>query len=224
VRGLYAIVDTVSLAARGVDPLAFAAAVLAARPALLQLRAKDRTREDTLALLRALAPMCRAAGVPLVANDAPDLAAAAGCDAVHVGQSDPPIAAARAVAPGLGVGVSTHDPAELTRALAERPLYVAYGPIFATTSKENPDPVVGLDGLRAAAALAKRAGVPLVAIGGIDVARAPLVSAAAADMVAVIGALLPEVRGSGDLGDVTSRARAFARALASPQPAPQAAP
>src|SRR5579883_2868346 len=100
-RGLYAIADLAALAARRIDPLAFADAVLAARPAALQLRAKEAPPRDTLALLRALAPRCHGAGVPLVANDRPDLAVLAGCDAVHVGQDDMPVDRVLRIAPGL---------------------------------------------------------------------------------------------------------------------------
>src|SRR6516164_1745367 len=163
-RGLYAIADVDTLDARGLDPVAFADAVLRASPAALQLRAKGVPAREALALLRELAPMCHRAGVPLVANDRPDLAILAGCDAVHVGQSDMPIDRVRRIAPGLGVGVSTHDLDQLDAALAARPLYVAYGPVFETTTKTNPDPVVGVGALRAARAHAVAAGVPLVGI------------------------------------------------------------
>lgn len=201
-RGLYAIVDHGSLGALGVDVLAFARAVLAAGPAAVQLRAKALGAGQTLALLRALSPLCRDAGALLFANDRPDLALLAGCDGVHVGQTDLAVADVRAAFPGLKVGVSTHDARELEAALASRPDYLAFGPVFPTGSKENPDPVVGVDGL--ARARAKAGAVPLVAIGGIDLERAPLV-AEHADMGAVIGALLPR---AGELLDaVTARAR-----------------
>ena len=141
--------------------------MLTAEPAALQLRAKDATARQTLELLRILAPMCRRIGVPLVANDRVDLAVAAGCDMVHVGQQDLPIDGVRQVAPDLGVGVSTHTPDELDSALSLGPRYVAFGPVFETSTKNNPDPVVGLAGLGAASLRAQSRGVPLVAIGGI---------------------------------------------------------
>jgi thiamine-phosphate pyrophosphorylase len=189
-RGLYAIVDTKTLRARGIDPVAFAKAVLAARPAALQVRAKDLPPREILTLLRAISPLCREAGVPFIANDRPDLAALAACSIVHVGQSDMSIERVRRIAPGLRIGLSTHTPAELARALDAGPTYVAYGPVFATTSKELPDPVVGLAGLREAATLARRARIPLVAIGGITLERAAEVGAIA-DAAAVITGLLP---------------------------------
>jgi len=209
-RGLYAIVDVRTLAARAIDPLKFAAAVLLARPAALQLRAKDLPPREVLALLRALAPMCRGAHVPLVANDRADLASFAGCDMVHVGQEDMGIDLVRRLSPRLGVGVSTHTPEQLALALASRPTYVAYGPVYPTQSKERPDPVVGIAALRAAHAMAAAEGVPLVAIGGVTLERAAELSGAC-DAAAVISALLP-ARG-GDLAEVAARARALHAAL-----------
>lgn len=203
-RGLYAIIDHGSLGRLGVDLLAFARAVLAAGPGAVQLRAKALGAGDTLAILRALAPLCRAAHVPLFANDRPDLALLGGCDGVHVGQTDLAVADVRAAFPALKVGVSTHDARELEAAVVGLPDYVAFGPVFPTGSKDNPDPVVGVEGLARARATA--AGVPLVAIGGIDLERASSV-ALHADMGAVIGALLP---GAGEsLDAVTDRARAL---------------
>jgi thiamine-phosphate pyrophosphorylase len=187
--------------------LEFCERVLAAPPALLQLRAKSAAPRRTLAWLRALRPMCARAGVPLVGNDRPDLARLAECDFVHVGQDDLDVASVRAVAPGLGVGLSTHDESQLLAALSESPDYVAFGPVFTTTSKADPDPLVGLDGLARAAAIV-RARVPLVAIGGVDLTNAPRVAEHAA-LGAVIGALLPE----GGLDGVTDRARALHRAM-----------
>jgi thiamine-phosphate pyrophosphorylase len=217
IRGLYAIVDLGTLASRRLDPVAFAGAVLRARPAALQLRAKDAPPREALALLRELAPMCHGAGVPLVANDRPDLALFAGCDLVHVGQTDMPIERVRRIAPRLGVGVSTHTLEQLDAALAAHPAYVAYGPIFPTATKANPDPVVGVEGLRTASAHAAAAGVPIVAIGGITRERLPeLVTLV--DAVAVVSDLVPAVTGSEALHEVTARALAYQRAFA-PEPA-----
>lgn len=216
-RGLYPILDVDSLRARSLDVLAFAGAVLAARPAVVQLRAKSSSARDTLALLTALAPICQRAGAALFANDRPDLALLAGAPGVHVGQDDLPLAEVRRVAPALLVGVSTHTLGELERALDARPAYVAFGPVFATASKSDHEPCVGLDGLRTAHERATRAGVPLVAIGGIDLARAPE-SAPFADAAAVIGALLP----AGGLDEVTARARALDAALGGARSAPRA--
>jgi thiamine-phosphate pyrophosphorylase len=211
-RGLYALLDVASLEKRGLDPLRFGEALLAARPAALQVRDKAPGARRALELLRALAPSARAAGVPLFANDRPDLALLAGCDGVHVGQDDLPVALVRELGPRLQVGLSTHDAAQLEAALGEALDYVAIGPIFATASKDRPSPVVGLDGL---AALAKRVraarpGLPIVAIGGITLANAAAVGALA-DAAAVIQALLPE--GPSPYDEVTARARALGAAI-----------
>lgn len=224
-KGLYAIVDTKLLAARGADPVAYTRALLDARPAALQLRAKDVPAREILNLLRVLGPLCRAAGVPLVANDRADLAALAGCEMVHIGQEDLPYELVHRIAPQLGIGVSTHAPDQLARALAARPTYVAYGPVFETASKVNADPAVGLDGLRIAARMASVAGVPLVAIGGITLASACDV-AKVADACAVIADLYPP---GASLRDVTERARAFGAAfgvgqLVAPAPVVAAVP
>ncbi len=208
-RGLYAIVDTTLLAARSTDPIAYARAILDAHPAALQLRAKNVPAREILRLLRALGPMCRQAGVPLVANDRADLAALAGCEAVHIGQEDLPYELVHRIAPQLSVGISTHNPEQLARALEARPRYVAYGPVFPTANKQNPDPIVGVNGLAVASRLARAAKIPLVAIGGITLSRiaeiAPLV-----ECCAVIGDLYPD---GATLGDVTARAKTFHNAL-----------
>ena len=208
-KGLYAIVDTKLLATRKTDPMAYARALLAARPAALQLRAKDWPAREILCALRALGPLCRQAGVPLVANDRADLAALGGCEVVHIGQEDLPYELVHRIAPHLAVGISTHNADQLARALASKPRYVAYGPVYPTLNKKNPDPVVGVDGLREASRIAKAAGIPLVAIGGITLGLtrdlAPFV-----DACAVIGDLFPE---GATLADVTERARMFHVAL-----------
>src|SRR5688572_28666185 len=172
-QGLYPIVDVGAVRERGWSVPDFAARVLATRPALLQLRAKTLGARETLELLRALVPLCRASGTLLFANDRADLAVLAGADGVHVGQSDLSLSDVRRFAPTLKVGVSTHDIAELERALAERPDYVAFGTVFPTSTKSNPEPVVVLDALTRAAEKARHADIPLVAIGGIDRERAP---------------------------------------------------
>ncbi len=203
--GLYAIVDGDALGGR--DPVAFAEAVLSAGPLFaLQLRAKGWSSRDLLTTARALAGRCARRGVPFVVNDRADVAAMSGADAVHVGQHDLTIAQARWVAPRAMVGRSTHDPTQMRHALAEGPDYVAYGPVFATRSKENPDPVVGLEGLEGAAGLCRSAGVPLVAIGGITLENALSVRRAGADAIAVIHALAA-------VADDPSALRATATAL-----------
>lgn len=223
-RGLYALVDTDSLARRGLDPAAFAEAVLDARPAAIQLRDKRGGAARTLSLLRAIQPLAARAGVPLFANDRPDLALLARCDGVHVGQDDLPVPAVRCLAERAGaslrVGLSTHTPAQLEAALREPLDYVAIGPIFATSSKERPDAVVGVDALASLCAQVERTrpGLPVVAIGGISLERASEVGALCS-AVAVIAALLPERDGPGALDEVSARARALHEAITRAAPA-----
>jgi thiamine-phosphate pyrophosphorylase len=215
-RGLYALVDTDALGARGLDPLRFAEAVLRARPAALQLRDKRGGARGTLALLRQLAPLARAARVPLFANDRPDLALLAGVDGVHVGQDDVPPALVKAISQGaLRVGLSTHREVEVRATLGEPIDYLALGPLLPTASKERPDEVVGWTTFERIAALvrAERPDLPLVAIGGINLEVAPRVAELAA-LGAVIGALLPESGAETHWPEeVESRARALHRAL-----------
>jgi thiamine-phosphate pyrophosphorylase len=208
VKGLYAIVDVDFLHQRGVEPLEFANAVLAARPAAVQVRAKSAGARDALALLRAVQARAAALGVPVFANDRPDLALLAGCAGVHLGQSDLSLADARRLGPGLALGVSTHGLGQLDEVLTEGPAYVAFGPVFHTSSKRDPEPVVGLEALAEASRRCRAARVPLLAIGGLSLGRAADV-AALADLGAVISALLPEA----GLAGVTRAAAALHLAL-----------
>lgn len=213
-RGLYAIVDVDTLQKRGLDVERAALAMLRGGPTWLQLRAKRAAAVEALGWLRALREPTRKAAVRLFANDRADLAQAAGCDGVHVGQDDLSIADVRRCFPALAVGVSTHDAEQLSRALEARPDYVALGPVFPTRSKENPDPVVGLAALGTLSEAARSAGVPLVAIGGIDERSAPAVAAAGAS-AALISALMPEEDVSGERAyeAISERVRHFAALL-----------
>jgi thiamine-phosphate pyrophosphorylase len=205
-KGLYAIADADLAARRGLDLVELAGAILTGRPAVLQVRGKHLGSRELLDVLYAVRPLATAAGALLFANDRPDLAVLAACDGVHVGQDDVPVADVRRFAPGLRVGVSTHDLAQLEQALTTSPDYVAFGPVFATVSKERPDPTVGLDGLARAAALVGGR-IPLVAIGGITRERAAEV-ARVADAVAVLSELVPDSGLAGILDRVRSLARA----------------
>lgn len=124
----------------------------------------------------------------LIMNDRADLALAAGFDGVHVGQGDlSPEAVRKIVGADRWLGVSTHNPNQVIEAEQSPADYVAIGPVFATGSKVNPDPVVGLDGVRKARSLTRK---PLVAIGGITRQNCRSVIDAGADSVAVISDLV----------------------------------
>ena len=191
-QGFYPVLDMDALTARGIPVLGFAGAVLAVRPALIQFRAKHLGSRETLGWLRGLRPLATRSGTALFANDRPDLALLGGCDGVHLGQEDLEPSEVRRRWPRLRLGISTHNPDELEAALAERPDYVAYGPVFQTGSKERTEPTVGLEGLGRAAERAEAARCTLVAIGGIDLERAPEIRALGA-MGALIAALFPPV-------------------------------
>ncbi len=148
----------------------------------------------------------RAAGSELYVNDRPDVAALAGATGVHLGQSDLTPADARLVlSSSQRVGVSTHSLSQARQALQDGADYVAIGPVFPTFTKANPDPTVGLAGVREASALVRGAGRPLVAIGGISLETALGVIEAGADSVAVISDLL--------VADWRGRATRWLRAL-----------
>ncbi len=163
--------------------------LLAAGVRFIQLRDKEASSKELLDQARACLELTRAADAKLIINDRVDVALTANADGVHLGQGDLSVEEAREI---LGddaiIGVSTHSLEQFNAALKTSANYVAVGPVYATTTKENPDPVVGLELVKAAKALADR---PLVAIGGITIERAPEVIAAGADSIAVISALYP---------------------------------
>jgi thiamine-phosphate pyrophosphorylase len=129
-------------------------------------------------------------------NDRADLCLAAELDGVHIGQDDLSAEGARKViGAGLWLGVSTHDAQQLSQADKTSADYIAIGPVFSTVSKANPDPVVGLDGVRQARTLTRK---PLVAIGGITRANCLSVIEAGADSVAVISDLVTAPRKSAE--------------------------
>ena len=155
---------------------------------VVQLRAKDWEARPTLALGERMLALARRYGVPFFLNDRPDLAALLGADGVHLGQDDLPISyARRLMGPGKIIGLSTHNAAQVREAVTAQPDYVGFGPIFSTSTKADHDPVVGLEGLRAARALTT---LPMFAIGGITAESVGEIMAAGADGVAVISAIL----------------------------------
>jgi thiamine-phosphate pyrophosphorylase len=164
---------------------------------LVQVRDKELADGQLLAALRRARDVTRRLGVPLVVNDRPDLAVLAEADAVHVGQDDVPVAVARRFE--VGVGLSTHSPAEIDAADAD---YIGVGPVYETPTKAG-RPAAGLELVRHAA---KRARVPWFAIGGIDSRNVVKVVAAGATRVAVVRAI-------GDAPDPEAAARALRAAL-----------
>ena len=171
-------------------PLFVAArALVSAGCTLLQYRNKTGSSREMLSHARELRRIV-GRGITLIMNDRADLALAADFDGVHVGQDDMSVEAVRRiVGPKMIVGTSTHNPEQLHEAIKANPDYIAIGPVFATASKANPDPVVGLEGVRVARSLTDK---PLVAIGGITADHAHSVIAAGADSLALISALLPD--------------------------------
>ncbi|HEY0348467.1 MAG TPA: thiamine phosphate synthase, partial [Pyrinomonadaceae bacterium] len=135
--------------------------------------------------------IARSAGANVIINDRVDVAIALGADGVHLGQVDMPVAAARRL---LGdnaiIGFSTHNLEQVKAALALPINYLAFGPIFPTQSKRNPDPVAGLDALSIIKSLNGR--LPVVAIGGIDKSNVVGVWSAGADCAAIISAIVAE--------------------------------
>ena len=180
--------------------LAAAEELASAGVTLIQYRNKSGNARMMLEQARALRGLCRTGALGsqlrLIMNDRADLCLAAEFDGVHVGQEDLSPEAVRGII-GLErwLGVSTHNPEQLSEADLTSADYLAIGPVFETSSKERPDPVVGLEGVRRARALTRK---PLVAIGGITRANAASVIEAGADSVAVISDLLREPRKSAE--------------------------
>ncbi len=183
----YPILDTTVLAARSCTLMPAAEALLDAGVKILQYRHKDDWTQTHFDEAKQLALLCQDAGVLFVLNDRADFARLLK-SALHLGQEDLPPVAARPIIADEVIGFSTHNAAQLKRADAEPVEYLSIGPIFATTSKLRPDPVVGIEGLKALRALTKK---PLCAIGGITLANVTQVMAAKADSAAVISGILP---------------------------------
>lgn len=196
---VYAIVDTGALQQRGRSPLWFAEGLLEGGCRLMQLRHKGAFSRSTLEMAQEMAKLCREVSAQLVIDDRADIAAILEAG-LHLGQEDlPPELARRVIGPDAFLGFSTHNEAQLVLGTLEPITYLAVGPVFSTSSKTNPDPVVGLERL---AALRKLTAKPLVAIGGITREHAQSVWRAGADSVAVIGDLMPA-----DLTRITVRER-----------------
>jgi thiamine-phosphate pyrophosphorylase len=205
---LYPIVDAAFFSSTQVL-IIFVDELVAGGCTLLQYRNKNgnaRAMLEQMGELRKRSPAELALSLPkgapaphvpkLIMNDRGDLCLAAEFDGVHVGQDDlSPESVRRTIGPDRWLGVSTHTAAQLQEADRTSADYLAIGPVFSTSSKEKPDPVVGLEGVRRARQLTRK---PLVAIGGITRANAASVIEAGADSVAVISDLIREPRKSAE--------------------------
>jgi thiamine-phosphate pyrophosphorylase len=170
----------------------------------LQYRNKKGISREVLATARILGGIACPRGVHFFVNDRADIAQLSGASGVHVGQEDLGTERARAVIGAEGwIGVSTHNEMQFRAAMRTSADYIALGPIFGTTTKQNPDPVVGTELIRSVRGLTKK---PIVAIGGITLERAAEVIEAGADSVAVISDILRAE-------DPAQRARQFIRRL-----------
>jgi thiamine-phosphate pyrophosphorylase len=186
----YPIVDDGFLVGRGLAVGLFAEELRAAGVGLLQYRNKTGGPQQVLRIAALIRDAMAGSGCRLILNDRADLALLAGWDGVHVGQEDlSPDDARRVVGSERWVGVSTHTEEQVQQAALSCADYVAVGPVFATGTKLDAEPVIGLAGVALARGLTKK---PIVAIGGVTRANARSVIDAGADSVAVISALIAD--------------------------------
>ena len=166
---------------------ACAAAAVRAGVKIIQLRMKHAPRADIVAVGREVRAVTRGTDTLFIVNDDPSIAAEVEADGVHVGQDDMPVAEVRARFPSLGiVGLSTHNPAQARAAIAQKPDYIGVGPVWATPTKDIPDPTLGVE---TAVRMAASVPFPAVCIGGIDEARLPELLRAGARNYAVVRAV-----------------------------------
>jgi len=186
---LYAIIDATSLT---MPELALAEALARSGVELIQYRNKTAASRQLFEVSRQLSKTLRPRGVRLIVNDRPDVALLSGAGGVHVGQEDLGVEEARAIGENASlkdwwVGISTHTLEQVSAADRTSADYIAFGPVFPTSTKQNPDAVVGTELLRRARQLTSK---PLVAIGGITLQRAAEVYRAGADSLAVVRDLM----------------------------------
>ena len=183
---IYPITD-VSLA--GISHAEQVGRLIAGGATFIQLREKHASPRDFFEAAKPAIEIARKNNVMIIINDRVDIARALGADGVHLGQDDlPPNAAREVLGPDAIIGFSTHSVEQAIDAAGLPIDYIAIGPIFETKTKENPDPIVGLDGL---AEVKKNIGnIPLVAIGGIDLDNVLDVLAAGADSIALVSAII----------------------------------
>lgn len=183
-KGLYVIIDPEHCAGR--DPRWVAEQALLGGCSAMQLRSKLLGDAARLSLARALATLCQEHAVPFWMNDRVDLGLLSGAAGVHLGQDDLSVADARSLFPRGLLGLSTHSLAQARAAAEAGADLIGFGPVFTTRSKRNPDPCVGLEGLRE---VVTQVALPVIAIGGIDLTQARQVAASGAQYAAVIGAV-----------------------------------
>jgi len=188
---LYVVLDREVASRAGWTLADLASAVMAGGARLLQVRAKDASGAELLALAQDVVERARPAGAVVIVNDRADVARLAGAAGVHVGQEDlAPAAVRMLVGPQAIVGRSTHTPDQVTAALDEPISYLAIGPVFDTATKATGYAALGLERVAEVARIARARGLPAVAIGGITLDRAAEVRRAGAAAVAVITDLL----------------------------------
>ncbi len=191
---LYPILDE----SRSTDLTHDAEAVIRAGAKILQLRCKKMTNADFYKLVTRLVPVCKQHGVLLILNDRVDVCMVTEASGVHLGEDDFPATEARQLLPDAIIGASTHNIKQVQEADRLPVDYISIGPIFPTTSKANPDPVVGIDLLRKVRSLTKK---PIVCIGGITENEIPELLRAGANGIAVIS----EIYRNDDVYSTTQR-------------------
>ena len=191
-RGLYVILDPSAQPDRPLTVVLKASATAGVR--LFQYRNKSASMKAAYAEALALRKVASDLGVTFIVNDRCDLALAVDADGVHLGQTDLPYAYARRIlGPRKLIGLSTHNPEQVQEADGLKPDYIGFGPIFKPMSKQDHDPVVGIEGLRQVRSLTS---LPIFAIGGISIETGEAVMQAGANGVAVISAILtaPDIK------------------------------
>jgi len=182
---LYGIVDTGYVARENL--VTMTSLLLLGGADIIQLRAKKHAPADVLAMALELAPICRAAGIPFILNDHPELVREAGADGAHVGQDDLSVAEARRLAgPGAIIGKSTHSLTQAIVAAGESPDYIGFGPLFATPTKPDYAPI----GTEQITAAHQALTLPVFCIGGIKLSNLPAVLATGARRVVIVSDLL----------------------------------
>ncbi len=170
---------------------------------MLQLRMKHAPREEIVRVAHEVRAVTRGTATRFIVNDDPSIAVEVAADGVHVGQDDMSVAEVRAKFPSLGiVGLSTHNLAQAQAAILEKPDYIGVGPVWATPTKDIPDPTLGVE---TAIQMVNLVPFPAVCIGGIDLSRVSELARAGARNVAVVRAVCASDDPYAAICDVLSR-------------------